>query len=91
MTLAEDDCPTAVAGHDIPWGLRDITRAAARNLDENSAALWGNGRAIQRIRRVIADWCASHVSLIGVVETENVRVLRFSSTADLLVFRLRWL
>ena len=64
---------------------------AIRNMDGNSAVLWGNGRAIQRMRCLVADWCASHVSLTGVVETEGVRVLRSWSAADLLVFRLRWL
>lgn len=80
-----------VTRHDIPWDLRDITRVAARNPDDNPASSWGDGGVIGRTRRAVAEWCASHVGPVEVIEREGVRVLRFSSVGDLLVFRLRWL
>lgn len=80
-----------VIGHDIPWDLRDITRVAAGNPDNNPASSWGDGGVIGRTRRVVAEWCANHVGPVEIVETGGVKVLRFSSAADLIVFRLRWL
>lgn len=82
--------PVAEVGHDIPWNLRDVALFAARKLDANPAPLWGSGAVIQRTKDTVADWCAAHLGPVDVVETENGRVLRFTTEADLLLFMLRW-
>lgn len=46
---------------------------------------------IQRTQDAVADWCATHLGPIEVIEAEGGRVLRFATEADLLLFRLRWL
>lgn len=55
MTLAVDDCPTAVVGHDLPWELRDITRVAIGNMNRNPASLWGERSGVQHMRCMDAD------------------------------------
>lgn len=84
---------TAVADtrHDIAWDLRHVARVAARNPDDNPPTTWGNGRVIRHTRRMVAEWCASHVGPVEVIESEGIRVLRFSNATDQLVFRLRWM
>ena len=80
-----------MTGRDVSWNLRDVARFAVRKLDANPAPAWGSGMVIQRTRDAVADWCATHLGPVEVVETEDGRVLRFASDADLLMFRLRWL
>lgn len=76
---------------DVSWGLRDVARFAARKLDANPVPAWGSGMVIQRTRDAVAEWCATYLGPVEVVETEGGRVLRFATEADLLLFRLRWL
>jgi len=91
VNIAADNPAIASAGHNIPWGLRETARVAARNMDDYPVVAWGSGEVIRQTRCAVAKWCANHVGQVEVIETEDMKMLRFPSAAGWLMFRLRWL